>query len=338
MNCPYDMRNSPCSWVNRPVPREVVVKPFLKWAGGKSRLIPQFQFFFPPELLDGSIEIYCEPFLGGGALFFWLTQQISFKQIYLYDISGPLILIYRVIQQEVNALIENLQTITESYLKTPLTSRADYFYRIRQQYNQRTCRMNFRQYKPSWISCATELLFLNKTCYNGLFRFNKKGEFNAPFGQYKNPKIFYPENLKGVSRLLQPAILQYGPFEQCKSVVNERTFIYFDPPYRPLNSTSRFTSYSRHLFGEAEQLRLARLCKDLHQKKRIKFMLSNSDPKNQNPNDDFFERTYKNFFIHRVHAKRLINSKKECRGTITELLITNYKPPTLSEPVFNETP
>lgn len=310
--------------LEEPVSLETSVKPFLKWAGGKSRLLSQFQPFFPPELFDGSIETYCEPFLGGGSVFFWLAQRVSFQQVYLYDISEPLILIYRVIQQEVEALIQQLQTLTDIYFALPVPQRVEYFYEIRTRYNQQVPSLNFRKYDFSWVSRASELLFLNKTCYNGLFRFNRKGLFNAPFGQYKKPNPCAPENLRGASRLLQSAILKQGSFEQCKSVVNERTFIYLDPPYRPINATSRFTAYSGHRFGENDQLKLARLCKALHQKKQAKWMMSNSDPKNQNATDDFFERTYPQFFIHHVHANRLINSKKDRRGSISELLITNY--------------
>lgn len=307
---------------NSLLPQPKLVKPFLKWAGGKSQLLSQLQNFFPEDLFRGEIENYCEPFLGGGAVYFWLSQHVSFKKVYLFDISEPLILIYQVVQQNVESLIQQLQSLKKSFLVLTQEERKAFFYRIREQYNKQRNTIKLEEESQA-ISRVAELIFLNKTCYNGLFRFNKKGEFNAPFGQYKNPSIFNETHLRLVAEKLKPAIISNGSFEECESYLNSKTFVYFDPPYRPLNKTSNFTSYSQHKFNDENQQQLAQFFNTLHQKD-IKLMLSNSDPKNIDPQDDFFEKAYQDFSIHRVQATRMINSKSEQRGNITELLITNY--------------
>ncbi len=168
------------------------------------------------------------------------------------------------------------------------------------------------------------MIFLNKTCFNGLFRVNAKGEFNVPFGRYKNPAICDPENLRRVSVLLQKAELQVAPFTACEPKVTPDTFVYFDPPYRPISPTSSFTSYSKDRFDDAAQITLAEFFTHLHKQSGAKLMLSNSDPSPINPADDFFERIYQGFRIHRVWASRMINSQADKRGKISELVITNY--------------
>lgn len=304
------------------------IKPFLKWAGGKSQLLAQYQAFLPEELEYGQITNYCEPFLGGGAVYFWLAQRFSFQQVFLYDINEPLILIYQMVQQEVEALIEQLLQLVHPFLSLTQQERVHYFYQIRQKYNQQPIHTTDFSNKSEAIMRTAELIFLNKTCYNGLFRFNRKGEFNSPCGAYKNPKIFDPNHLRVISSLLKNAVIQQKPFEESLTQMNENSFVYLDPPYRPLSTTANFTAYSRHPFLEAEQLRLAQFCRELNQR-QIKFMLSNSDPKNTDPNDHFFEQVYADFQIHRVSATRMINRNSKKRGTIRELLITNY--PTLKE-------
>ena len=169
------------------------------------------------------------------------------------------------------------------------------------------------------------LIFLNHTCYNGLFRLNSKGEFNVPRGRYKNPRIFDAENLQNASNALQIADIHLGDFEHCFDVVDDSTLVYFDPPYRPLSKTARFTAYSTYNFGDEEQKRLARFFAGLDQEHGAKLMLSNSDPTNEDPADMFFDDLYGDFNIHRISANRMINSNGAKRGRIRELLITNYE-------------
>jgi DNA adenine methylase len=168
------------------------------------------------------------------------------------------------------------------------------------------------------------MLFLNRTGYNGLFRLNSKGEFNVPCGLYNNPRILDAENLRNVSRLLNQVSIQYGDFEEVGGFVDEKTLVYFDPPYRPLSDTAHFTAYSKDLFDDRQQLRLAEFYRRLDTKGG-KLMLSNSDPRNVDEDDDFFEQAYNGYRIERLKAKRNINRDPEKRGPISELLILNYE-------------
>jgi DNA adenine methylase len=310
--------------VMTPVEVGIGSKPFLKWAGGKSQLLPQFEKHFPPQLAAGQIANYVEPFLGGGALFLSVAQRYPFRQAYLTDINPELILAYRVVQRDVNELIVQLQAHQEAYDGRNEDERNIYFYTVRRDYNIQHAEIDFDEYSSTWVTRAARMIFLNKTCFNGLFRVNGKGEFNVPFGRYKNPAICDPENLKRVSALLQKAELRVAPFMACEQWVTADTFVYFDPPYRPISPTSSFTSYSKDGFGDEEQIALAKFFAHLHHTYGAKLMLSNSDPAPINPNDDFFDRLYEGFNIHRVMASRMINSQADKRGKITELLITNY--------------
>jgi DNA adenine methylase len=307
-----------------PVELGVGAKPFLKWAGGKSQLLPQFESHFPPQLAAGQIANYIEPFLGGGALFLSVAQRYPIQQAYLTDINPELILAYQVVKHDVNALIAELQRHQEAYDGRNEDERNIYFYTVRRDYNSQRAQMDFGNYSSAWVTRAARMIFLNKTCFNGLFRVNGKGEFNVPFGRYKKPAICDPENLKRVSALLQKAEVRVAPFTACEQWVTAETFVYFDPPYRPISATSSFNSYAKDKFGDDEQIALAKFFAHLHRQYGAKLMLSNSDPAPINPSDDFFDRLYAGFNIHRVMASRMINSHADKRGKITELLITNY--------------
>jgi DNA adenine methylase len=305
--------------------KPVAAKPFLKWAGGKSQLIQQFERFFPGELKDGKIRRYFEPFVGGGAVFFYLMskygQNIEFK--YISDINEELILVYRVVQSDVEKLITRLKRLQSSYLKRDEEGRKDYFHQVRDDFNKNHNGFDFDNPSPAWIERAAQIIFMNKTCFNGLFRVNRSGHFNVPFGRYKRPKILDEENLRKASELLKGAIIKRADFAGFKRRVTPRSFVYFDPPYRPISATANFTSYSSFTFDETQQKRLASLFKQLHVKSAL-VMLSNSDPKNHNPNDDFFETEYSAFTIERVDAYRMINCNASKRGQIKELVIRNY--------------
>lgn len=295
----------------------------MKWAGGKTQLIEQFLEYFPKELRNGGLVNYYEPFLGSGAVFFFIANNYSIKSAYLSDINEDLVLTFNVVQKNVKGLIDELYDLKKNYLAKNETKREEFFYEIRTKFNQEKSKIDFSNYDDGWLNRAAMMIFLNKTCFNGLFRLNRKGEFNVPFGKYKNPAIFDEENLLAVSEVLKIAEIVTTDFEKIKTKIKKHFFIYFDPPYRPISDTSSFTSYSKHNFTDGDQKRLAQLYHDLG-KNGNKLMLSNSDPKNENGKDDFFEELYKGFNIQRVKANRIINCMSEKRGKINELLITNY--------------
>lgn len=304
--------------------QKIFAKPFLKWVGGKTQLLEQFRNYYPIELVNGEIDNYFEPFIGGGAVFFHIIQNYKIKNAFISDLNEELILVYKVIQKDVDRLIEELSEYNHNYKSLEDSEREKYFYKIREDYNIKRNKINHNKYSVDWITRTAQAIFLNKTCYNGLFRLNRKGEFNTPFGNYKNPKILDRSNLKIVSNLLQRVQIEICDFIEIKKLVTDSSFVYYDPPYRPISKTSSFTSYSKYDFSDNDQLRLNALFKELD-KVGVKQMLSNSDPKNGNSNDDFFDNLYKGFNICRVSAIRAVNCNGSKRGKINELVITNYK-------------
>ncbi len=301
-------------------------KPFFKWAGGKTQLIPEFTIRLPSDLLNGNLTRYVEPFIGGGAVYFSLLQLFPFKESYICDVNEELILTYQVVQKDVHALISLLSEYQEQYDTLDESGRSQEYYNIRNDLNTNHEGFDYSTYSNDWIERAAQLLFLNKTCYNGLFRLNSKGGFNVPFGRYKNPRIINEPNLLKASKLLSNTTILKGDFSICQEYIDEETFVYIDPPYRPLNQTSSFTSYSQGGFSEEDQIRLSKFFADID---RIgaKVMLSNSDPKNEDPSDHFFDDLYQDFTIERVLAKRSINSMGNKRGEIKEIIVMNYIPP-----------
>ena len=299
-------------------------RPFMKWAGGKTQLLNEFSKRLPGDLKKGKITRYVEPFIGGGAFFFYLNQRFSFEQCYICDVNDELILAYRVIKRATKKLMAELETLESDYLSKNDEERESFFYEVRDAFNQKLPEINFKNYSSEWIERTAQIIFLNRTCYNGLFRVNRKGEFNVPFGRYKNPEILNEDNLKDVATLLKTTQILLGDFTQCRKFVDNHTFVYFDPPYRPLNETSSFTSYSKGGFYDKDQIRLFEFFKELDEK-GAKVMLSNSDPKNENPDDSFFDDLFSEYYIERVPAKRMINCNGARRGDISELIITNYR-------------
>jgi DNA adenine methylase len=290
--------------------KSTIAKPFLKWAGGKSQLLDEIKQRLPQDLTSGEINTYIEPFVGGGAVFFYIAQNYpSMKHFYLFDINQDLINCYNAVKTNVESVIDDLRTLERKYLAKKNSSREDFYYQVRAGFNA--------------DRSSAKLIFLNKTCYNGLYRVNGKDKFNVPFGDYKNPTICGENNLRKVSAILQNAEAVCGNFTNSEKYIDKHTFIYFDPPYRPLSDTAGFTSYSKNSFLERDQIKLAEFCKQVHNK-GAKFLLSNSDPQNESPDDHFFEQHYKGFTIERVKAARVINCQASGRGQINELLITNY--------------
>ena len=294
------------------------VKPFVKWAGGKNSLISQLTKYYPLELKDGTIERYIEPFVGGGAVLIDILQKYEVKEAYAFDINKDLINCYNVIKTNVEDLIQELDKKEKEFLILDSDNRQQYFYNIRKGYN------SYKLNKDIDVKRASEFIFLNRTCFNGLYRVNKDGKFNVPCGKYKNPTICDSNNLRNLSKLIKNVTFEYGDYKKSESFVNENTFVYFDPPYRPLSITSGFTSYTKEDFNDENQKELANYFYKLDLK-NAKLMLSNSNPKNVNKDDNFFENIYKGFVINEVSAKRMINSNAKGRGEISELLITNYE-------------
>lgn len=289
---------------------QIKVKPFLKWAGGKRQLLDEIDKRLPKnEIRSGKINTYIEPFIGGGAVFFHIANNFpQIKYFYLFDVNEDLVNCYNAIKEDVENLIDELNSLQNEFLRKQKT-RKDFFYQIRTEFN--TGRS------------AAKLIFLNKTCFNGLYRVNRKGFFNVPFGDYKNPKICDEDNLRAVSEVLQNADIICSDFKNSLPYIDKDAFVYFDPPYRPISQTASFTSYAKEDFSQDDQIRLARFCKQID-KKGVIFLLSNSDPKNENPKDHFFEDNYSKFRLERVKAIRAINCKGSRRGKINEIITTNY--------------
>ncbi|MBN1119349.1 MAG: Dam family site-specific DNA-(adenine-N6)-methyltransferase [Bacteroidales bacterium] len=298
-------------------------KPFLKWAGGKGQLLEKFQKLYPDELKNNKVNYYYEPFAGGAAVFFDVVKKFRIKQASLYDINEELVLAYQVVKNDVSTLLEFLLGYEQKYLPLDKNDRKAFYYDIRETYNRDRFDINYRKYSDNWIPRAAQVIFLNKTCFNGLFRFNNSGGFNTPAGDYMNPKICDSENLTLVSSLLKKTEIKCGSYDAVLKDVEEKSFVYFDPPYRPISKTSSFTSYSRHDFTDESQRQLAEVFKGLD-KKGCFVMLSNSDPRNTNPDDNFFDDLYKGFNIKRIPARRSINSDAKKRGELNEIVVTNY--------------
>lgn len=303
--------------------RTAAARPFLKWAGGKTQLIDELDSHLPAAIRTDHIKSYYEPFLGGGAVFFHLIQKYKLSRVVLSDINRELILIYQVIQKDVFSLIEALHQYEKEYTERGETEQCSYYYGIREDVNRQRFDFNYQKYTKDWIPRAASLIFLNKTCYNGLFRLNKQGGFNVPFGRYKKPKLLDEENLERTARLLQRVELINADFSFLLKEEADSSLVYFDPPYRPVSKTASFTAYSSFAFNDQEQIRLATIFRTLAEK-GFNLMLSNSAPEKASGEDNFLTELYKGFQIHRVSAARLINSKAEKRGRVEEILVTNY--------------
>ena len=300
-------------------------KPFLKWAGGKTQILSELELRLPLHIKKtGIIDRYVEPFIGGGAFFFLLKRDYQIKKSYLVDVNKELVIGYKVIQKTPLKLIEKLKSLEESFIKLASNDRKELFYEIRYLYNQQITDFDYKKYNNDWVERASSLIFLNRTCFNGLFRQNSKGEFNVPYGDYANPNICDEVNIHEASRALKGTEIVQADFEVSEEFIEENTFVYLDPPYRPLDKTSSFTSYAKEDFNDNDQRRLAVFYKQMSSKGAY-LILSNSDPKNQNPDDDFFDDLYKDFNIDRILANRMINSNGKKRGKIKEILVTNYK-------------
>jgi DNA adenine methylase len=304
--------------------KHILAKPFMKWAGGKTQLLGALEKRLPSIIMDSMfIERYVEPFVGAGAMFFFLKNNYQVKKSFLLDANSELIKAYQVLQKDHQELIELLRILEDEHLGKSEKSRKENYYTIRELYNQQIRHLDYESNNDNWIQRTALLIFLNKTCFNGLYRLNSKGEFNVPFGRYKNPSICDEGNLRLVHQSLKNTELINADFTQARKFIEKETLVYLDPPYRPISRTSHFTSYSRDGFTDEDQKKLANFYGDMDHLGAY-LMLSNSDPKNQDPGDEFFDKLYKNYKIERVTAKRSINSNTSLRGDIKEIIVRNY--------------
>lgn len=296
-------------------------KPFLKWAGGKRQILDEIMFNLPKEI--SSINTYIEPFIGGGAVLFYLLDNYEFDEVHISDLNPELILCYKLLKSDAVSVASELDKIIENYPdQEKIDERKKTYYEIREQWNKSVGKID-NLTKIEKIKRVSQMIFLNRTCFNGLFRVNSKGEFNVPIGSYENPSFPSSSELLEVQKSLKNVTIHLSSFEKCLSWVKGTTFVYFDPPYRPISRTSQFISYSKNDFNDEDQKKLSNIFRKLDSK-NVKILLSNSDPRNTDIDDLFFDELYQDFNILRINAKRSINSNPEKRGKITELLIKNY--------------
>lgn len=309
-----------------------LAKPFIKWVGGKGQLLQQLEKQLPTDLHEEEFT-YIEPFVGGGAMLFYMLQNfMNIKQVVINDINRNLTEAYRVIKQEPEGLVYRLKQIEKQYLNiTTEDGRKNFYLEMRRRFNEEVL---------SSLDKSAILIFLNRTCFNGLYRENAKGKFNVPFGRYANPTICNTEVIYTDSELLNRFDVQIlnGDFKDTAKAIDKTglTFFYFDPPYRPLSATSSFNSYVKENFNDDSQRELADFCRMLDRKENVRWMLSNSDCSAKNPDDTFFEDIYDGFDIQRVFASRMVNANASKRGKLTELLIRNYTSKTQKEIINNQ--
>lgn len=275
------------------------VKPFIKWAGGKSQLLNDIRAKYPEK-----IDKYCEPFVGGGAVLLDVLANCHPKEVLINDINAELANTYSQIKNSVDELIEMLSEMQETFWAKNDNDRKVMYLAKRERFN------DLKENGDEQINLekAALFIFLNKTCFNGLYRVNRKGLFNVPIGSYKKPPICDAENLRLISGLLKNVQIKCGDYSECADFIDENTFVYIDPPYRPLTATTSFTSYSENEFGDKQQIELGKFVDEISAK-GAKVLISNSDPKNSDESDSFFDDLYSNYTIMRVSAKRMINSK-----------------------------
>ena len=291
-------------------------KPFIKWVGGKSQLIEQLEFRLPNDFNAWNDVTYIEPFVGGGAMLFHMLQRFPcITKAVINDINPDLITCYRTVRDNPRQLVESLKYIEDEYYSLNNDDdRKEFFLSVREKYNTK---------ELDDVDNSTNFIFLNRTCFNGLYRVNKSGMFNVPFGRYADPTICDPDTIIKDSELLQGVEILNGDFESTIEYASGNTLFYFDPPYRPLSDTSAFKEYSKDGFNDLEQVRLKNYCYTINTA-GFSFMLSNSDCKGENGNDGFFDVLYSNYDIVRVLASRSINSNPAKRGKLTEILVRNF--------------
>lgn len=294
---------------------ERIAKPFLKWAGGKTQLINAIEKALPKKMHTDKFT-YVEPFVGSGAVLFWILNHFpNLQSAVINDINEDLINTYKTIASRPKELIPILEILQNEFhgLEGKEEAKKDYYYQKRNLYNYR---------REEQSGQAALFIFLNRTCFNGLYRVNRKNEYNVPMGSYKRPTICDRENILAVSQALQKVEILCGDYEKTLNFANDNTLFYFDPPYKPLSETSSFNSYAKDEFDDQEQIRLRNFCQKIDTLNHT-WILSNSDVRGKDDDNNFFDDLYSDFYIQRVDAKRSINANPEKRGMLKELLITN---------------
>lgn len=292
-------------------------KPFIKWVGGKGQLIEQLDDLLPADFDNWDDVTYIEPFVGGGAMLFYMLQRYpNIKRAVINDINSDLTTCYKTVRDFPEELISSLHDISRRYSALSSEDEKRAFYMdVRDRYNEKNL-------DP--IKNTTFFFFLNRTCFNGLYRVNKAGKYNVPFGRYANPLLCDEQTIRADSEVLKRVDIMTADFEQTFDCRSERTLFYFDPPYRPLSGTSSFNDYTKESFNDAAQVRLKEYCDRVHNA-GCSFMLSNSDCKGKNEADNFFDVLYGNYHIERVWASRNVNANGSKRGKLTEILVHNYR-------------
>lgn len=296
--------------------KKYTAKPFVKWAGGKGQLLETIRNRYPAGL-GSTITKYAEPFAGGCAVMFDILNRYNMDAVFINDRNAELINAFRIVKSNVEALIPMLALYQSEYLPLDNVGRKQYYHAKRDRFNQ------LKMAGDKSVECAALFIFINRTCFNGLYRVNRKGQYNVPAGAYKNPLICDEENLRNVSKALQNVEIVCGDYHKLAGFIDAKTFVYFDPPYRPLTRTASFTSYTESAFTDLDQIGLARFVSEMSAR-GAKILLSNSDPKNSDDGDNFFDDLYAAYKIERVEASRAISSKKDKRGKVKELLISNF--------------
>lgn len=291
----------------------VTIKPFVKWAGGKSQLLPEIRKKYPQ-----TIKKYCEPFVGGGAVLLDILANFHPEEVLINDINAELVNVYKQVRDNSDYLISQLRELQEIFWNADIENRKSIYLEKRACFND----IIINSDGQLELEKAVLFIFLNKTCFNGLYRVNSKGIYNVPMGSYKKPVICDEDSLRLISGLLKNVEIRCGDYSQCDDFIDNSTFVYIDPPYRPLSETSSFNSYTKYKFEDKQQIELGKFIEEISSV-GAKVVASNSDPKNIDENDDFFDIIYKKFMIDRVKATRMINSKGSNRGFINELLIYN---------------
>ena len=290
-------------------------RPFVKWAGGKRQLLNYIGRLVTEAVCRNGMDTYVEPFVGGGSVLMWTLANIpSIKKAVVNDINKNLVTAYSVVKENPYGLISSLSEIDREYRSRDIDGMEEFYYSARDRYNNGGL---------TPVENAAAFVFLNRTCYNGLYRVNKKGRFNTPFGKYRNPNICDRENIMACSKLLANVDILCGDFADTLRYAGPNVFFYIDPPYKPLTKTSGFTSYSEASFNDDDQLRLREYCGKISEAGSL-FAMSNSDVRQNDPTNAFFDEMYEGFRINRVSASRMINSVGEKRGKVSELLICNY--------------
>lgn len=297
------------------IPKIKKVKPFLQWIRSKRQLIHTLEYYYPIELKNNKIKYYYEPFLGGGSVFFDIVQKYNIEHAYLYDINDDLILTYKVIQSDVFKLIDFLTLFKNTYIKYNQYERTQLFEQLKKDFNNNRNDIDYSNYSYQWISRAAQFIFLNQTSKYGFFRINKNGTYNDSNNIYNNPTIFSKSNLIKINALFKKVTFINGDYSNFLYDLKPNSFIYLDPPSISNKNSYDRTTYPKYQFNSNNHLKLYNTLNSL--KKKYKFMLTTLDPKNFEPNNNFFINLYKNYNI-----TNILHHKYNCINN--ELIITNY--------------